>query len=370
MRLWLIKSFIFVLALIGLIRFEAWYFTEKIDGIVLQIDNQDRVLLAQNLELEEDAFNRTYMEWFLGDYEVIEVTNLGNVEPGMHISVAFDSRRLLNDGIRVQATEYEVLEMAFSVLETTIPTFSDHNEKSELAQIFPRTEGHFQVFNGYADYGHIQKLTQIRENENNIEIYFEGQMNDANEFAENRRFNIMYLIDETSIVEFIHNRDDQNSLNHEALFHSIIERKVILKAPLEIGNTWEQLFSFNGRQYTAITEIVRVEKNENGKMEYETVTRVDGIEGFYDNYYEERRIFVEGSGMTNFTNRQSFEQLGLTSESATETGNIFIFGFSLAIERQEQLESSEENRTNNQTEAITDEINNESKETEDDIAPE
>jgi len=333
MRLLAVKSIIVLVALLTLPKFEQWYFKCTIKGIVLQVDGQNRVLLAQNLELKEEDLLRTYTEWFLGDYDVIEVLNVGGVEPGMLLSVHFDNRQAPHSAIKVHALDYEVLDYAFLVVETVAPASAVSQEFSDLSRIFPQDEGRLQVFSDEADAGYIQKLTQIREASDYTEFYFEGQLTDLTPNEDYLSFNLMYLVEEDTIVEYIHSTDRKNLSNQ-----SIIERKAVLKTPLEVGNSWVQSFNLNGEQYAAVTEIVTVSQNSEGKMEYETVTWVEDIEGYADNLYEERRIFVEGSGMVQFLYRPSLVQLSL--ETAVEDDKQeFLLGFSLVTEHQETISS-------------------------------
>ena|GEM_PF-1978292 len=349
MRLLILKSLIFIGSIMALSTFENWYFAETIERFVLQVDGEGGVLLAQNLELEEADFQRTYREWFSGDYQVVEVLDVADVTTGMHIRVSFDSRLEDESTFRLKAVDYEVVDVAFAVMEMMVPASTEVREELTLENIFPQKEGRLQVFSHLKERGYIQELIEVRETEAWQELYFEGQGLDD----DSRQFNLMYQINNNQVLEYIHNQDPNPLLGSETLLNSIIERKIILQAPLVVGHSWEQMFIFNGQEYTAVTELVRVQSNDAGKMEYETLTRVEDIEGFYGNIYEERRVFVEGSGMTNFSNSQFLNQLS-TEEDVHEN---FEFTVSLSTEYQERFVMSQNIEAENPEDEVEAETN-------------
>ncbi|MCL1949675.1 MAG: hypothetical protein FWF59_08080, partial [Turicibacter sp.] len=180
--------------------------------------------------------------------------------------------------------------------------------------------GRLQVFGGRDSYAFVQRLRRVTETPDSLQLYFEGYSNDSG--RQDAGFNLMYRIDGDSIVEFVRNYDAGQGLGNDVLLHSIIERKTLLKAPLESGNAWSDTFMFEGRLHEAITTIIRADLNKDGKLEVETQTVVEGIQGFADERYEENRVFVEGSGMTRFV---SSPRLG--------ENELFTFGFTLITEK-------------------------------------
>lgn len=320
MRNWFKRGLVFIVAMAAVITFERWYFRETLEGIVLRVDSDERILLAQNLNLDESDLKKSYVEWFLGDYELIEITNIEGLEAGMHVSISYDGRNFSENALSVAAMDYEVLEVAFVVVDSSVPAVSQTHINSELAAIFPLEEGRLQIFGGRDSYAFVQRLEQVVENSESLQLYFHGNANTADETGEG--FNLMYNIEGDSIVEFIQNFDADQGLGSDALLHSIIERKTVLKAPLEVGNFWSDSFTFEGKLFEAVTSISRVEKNTNGQLEIETHTVVEGIPGFAENRYEETRVFVEGSGMTQFVNSPRMGE-----------NELFTFGFSLVTEK-------------------------------------
>lgn len=322
MKNWVKRGLVLAVGMAAVLSFEHWHFRETLEGIVLRVDDGERVLLAQNLDLNDDDFKKSYVEWFLGDYELIEITNIEGVESGMRLSVTYDGRTLSENALTVAAMDYEVLDVAFLVVDSAVPasTQSTVHVQSELAQIFPLEVGLLQVFGGRDSYAYIQRLSQVEETANSVQLYFEGHANNGDETS--RGFNLVYHIEENKVVEFVRNYDEDSTFGDGILLHSIIERKTVLQAPLEVGNSWSDTFSFEDRLHEAVTTIVRVEENAEGRLEIETSTVVEGIPGFSDARYEENRVFVEGSGMVRFQNSPR------QGENA-----LFTYGFSLVTEK-------------------------------------
>ena len=319
MRDWLKRGLVLCIGMAAVMTFERWYFRESLEGIVLRVEEGERVLLAQNLNLDGFDLKRSYIEWLLGDYELIEVTNITGVESGMQVSVTFDGRTFSENAMRVAAMDYEILDVAFSAVDVSVPASSQGQAQWELAGMFPMEVGHLQVFNGRDSYAYVQRLARVMEIGDALQVYFEGHPNSSDSI--DGGFHLMYHIEGDSIVEFVKNFDAEEPEQGLRL-HSIIERKTILKGPLEVGNSWTNRFSFEGEFHEAVTEIVRVETNQEGRLEVETHTVLEDVEGFVDGRYEERRVFVEGSGMTEFVN------------SPREGDNaVFTYGFSLVTEK-------------------------------------
>ena len=141
--------------------------------------------------------------------------------------------------------------------------------------------------------------------------------------SESRVFQLTYEITNQAVIEHIYNEDPYNQLKDERLLNSIIPNKVLLKLPLEVGNSWTEKFSYQEKEYTAMTEIVRIDTNEDGKLTYETLTTVAGIEGDYN---------TTGSGMTSFSSFFAFESTGTDDEDFEQAEDLYLFGYSLSAE--------------------------------------
>lgn len=319
MRDWIKRGILLVAAMAAVLTFEWWYFSESFEGIVLRVE-ENAVLVARNLNFEEEDYKQSYIQWFLGDYELIEVTNVSDIPLGSRIHVNFDGRTLSPNALTVSARNYSIYHREFSAADNSVPVISHENIHCDLKSIFPIEEGVLQVFGGKGPYAFVQRLNAVNHTSDSLHIQFDGHENTAPEDSEG--FHLTYNIQGDSITEFIHNTDSDQGLGSGTLLHSIIERKTVLQAPFEVGNTWTNTFIFEGQFLEAVTEIVRIEETPTGKEEIETRTVVEEIEGFPGNRYEETRIFLEGSGMTHFLNSPRIGE-----------NNFFMFGFSLATEK-------------------------------------
>ena len=183
---------------------------------------------------------------------------------------------------------------------------------SDLASIFPSEKEQEFVFEGLAEYAHSETIKEIEEEEEMLTLYIEGRFFDARgpEYEEGRVFNKKYFIDNDSVTEVIDNKDPLREDGFDNSLHSIVPNQVVLKLPLEVNNSWEQEFEYNGEAYTAITTIVGI-STINSAIQYETKLVVEGIADYIDNIYVEERVYQEGKGLVSFANvfnRKFFEQ--------------------------------------------------------------
>lgn len=335
MKKWLWSSVIVivVLVLIGCLKIFELQMTNLyiIEGVVLDIDDNGVALISQKEDLMWTDLNQSYDNWMAGNYDLIYVSHLEGAQIGMKISITLKGEIAEIYPARATATQYQVMGMIEAEDQSTSQLVIQAVEpyQEELLNIFPQTIGLMQVFNGYAEYGHVQKLVKAEEKGSLFELTFEGQMMDGIGDYESRQFEIMYQIDHQSVIEKISNQDCYNRLKDEALLNSIIPNKVLLKIPLEVGNSWIEIFPYEGNDYTAKTTIVRAEVNNEGKMEYETLTTVESMTDFYANTYKESRVFVQGSGMVCFSNLFSLDEVGVEYSSSEQSEDLYMFGYGL-----------------------------------------
>ena len=235
---------------------------------------------------------------------------------------------------QTQAKSYEILnQLQIPTDESDEMIMAPENSyNQELLDIFPKMVDMYQLFNGYAEYGHFQTLKTAQECGSVFQIIFDGMMTDGYGESESRVFQLTYEITNQAVIEHIYNEDPYNQLKDERLLNSIIPNKVLLKLPLEVGNSWTEKFSYQEKEYTAMTEIVRIDTNEDGKLTYETLTTVAGIEGDYNGCYKETRVFTTGSGMTSFSSFFAFESTGTDDEDFEQAEDLYLFGYSLSAE--------------------------------------
>lgn len=333
MKKWLISGIVIVLVLIGYSQLSQMEQSMKIEGTVLQV-NASSVLLSQKDEITSEDLLKTYDEWMVGDYNLISVSNLEDVEVGMVLSVVV-GEILESYPAQARAKSYEVLAQSELLVreEQENSVMAPQKPYSpQLLAIFPKTVGMKQLFNGYAEYGHLQILKTAQVVGLTFELEFDGEMIDGRGDGSERLFQLTYEITDQAVIEHIHNQDSYNQLNDERLLNSIIPDKVLLKLPLEVGNSWFETFAYQGQEYTATTEIIRIETNNNGKVEYETLTTVEAIEGYYNECYKENRVFTTGSGVTSFSNLFSLEEIGVDYEESEQSEDLYLFGYYLSNE--------------------------------------
>lgn len=333
MKKWLISGGILILILLGCSQIWQVDNAMTIEGTVLQI-SEASVLLSQKKEISMDDLVKTYEEWMEGDYDLISVSNVEGVEVGMKLRVIISGTIAESYPSQTQAKSYEILnQLQIPKEESDEMTMAPENPyNQELLDIFPKTVGLNQLFNGYAEYGHFQTLKKAQEFGSVFQIIFDGMMTDGYGESVDRLFQLTYEITDEMVIEQIYNEDPYNQLKDSRLLNSIIPNKVLLKLPLEVGNSWTQTFSYQEKEYTAMTEIVRIETNKDGRVTYETFTTVADIEGDYNGCYKETRVFTTGSGMTSFSSLFSFESIGMDDEDVEQADDLYLFGYSLSAE--------------------------------------
>jgi len=146
------------------------------------------------------------------------------------------------------------------------------------------------TYDGILDYTHI--ITPSIS-DNKLITSFEGELKDL--VGESIFFKLSYQIDGPILKELYYSDNPGN-----LYFTSIIPEKVLLKAPLEVGNSWDQEFTNNSISHKAKTTLVKIELSDSGKRLYTTETVVFGIKGYKDDRYYEKTIFEENYGIIYF----------------------------------------------------------------------
>lgn len=329
MKKWLIIAGLFLLILVGCVKQFKQENEVIIEGTVLQVQDST-ILLSKRSDLSQNDLNKTYDDWLLDNYDLMVISNLDGIEVGMVLRVWIEDNNLEIYPVQAKGKSYEVIHQIEVVNDDSESTASPLNQSynQQLRDIFPKNEDANQLFHGYGEYGHFQKLNNIQSIGSNFQLLFDGYMMDGRGDGGERSFQLVYEITDEEVIEHIYNNDPYNQLENERLLSSIIPDKVILKSPLELGNSWYQTFIYKEKEYTALTEIVEVNTNDKGKSEYETLTKVCGIDGYQEKCYKESRIFTEDSGMTSFSN------LFLIDNNQTNEQEIvlYLFGYQLSSE--------------------------------------
>lgn len=334
MQKWFLRGILLVFILIGCSKLFKFPVGPKmiLEGTVLQT-NEESTLISLRLDLNTDDLNKTYDDWMSGNYNLLLVNSLSSVEIGDEVKLLLKGEILETYPARATVKKYEIIEKkeVFQNITDKEVIESDQSYNKDLLAVFPNKIGLTQEYHGYAEYGYFQTLIQAEDMGNGYELNFNGKIMDGMGEFEPRLFTLQYEITNESVVEQIVNYDLYNLLEDELLLHSIIPHKIILKTPLEVGNSWIETFSYKGKDYNAKTMITRIELNSDEKQEYETLTIVEGIEHGKLGTYKENRIFTEGSGMTAFSNLFSSESI--RDDKVDSSDDFYLFGFNLSHEQ-------------------------------------
>ena len=160
-------------------------------------------------------------------------------------------------------------------------------------------------YNGYAEYGFY--LSKPTVDEDNQTVEYIGTMADGYGQDERgpREFKLKYETEVINkyfkIVEKIENNDYMTE-NTKTL-SSIIPDYIVIYNKMDNGTHWSQKFEFKGKIHEAKTRVVKFDGTT-----YELETIVNGIDGFKDNTYIEKRTYTKGKGLTSFRNTPYYEK--------------------------------------------------------------
>lgn len=226
------------------------------------------------------------------------------------------------------------VEMGYSMYNEA----SGYPQKATLNSYLPPLQQRLRYF-GVAEYAHEGQLSKNSENEVQAIYQFNGTFQDGSGIP--GEFKVQYIFDyQTGTVteKVIENtRDKLNQVN------SKIHDPVILKLPLDTGNTWQQEVTFAGEKKTMTATIVSIAyesrtfySQRNSEWPVMTVRYlVEDVPGYFQNTYVEERRFQKGWGMISFANLMKGD-LGITSKDdqykIEEAIVNNMFGYSIAKE--------------------------------------
>ncbi len=281
MKKWLVSVSLFLLVLAGCAQQTKQENEFIVEGTVLHVQDST-ILLSKRSDLSQKDLNKTYDDWMSDDYDLMSISNLDGVQVGMIIRVLVEGDMLEIYPIQAKGKSYEVINQIEKIpnddSELTTPP-QEQSYSQQLRDLFPKNEGANQLFHGYGEYGHFQTLNTAQLLGSTFQLLFDGYMMDGRGEGSERSFQLIYEITDQEVIEHIYNHDPYKQLKNERLLSSIIPDKIILKSPLELGNSWSETFVYNEKDYIALTEIVGIKTTDKGKMQYETLTTVCGIEG-------------------------------------------------------------------------------------------
>lgn len=227
-----------------------------------------------------------------------------------------------------QAQESQVSQPPANATKPIEP--SNDRERAALLAIFPQGAEE-SYYHGYAEFGYSLKFSEKKQGDNGDELIYKGYMIDGESDDPNEKnfTETIEIAKDGTVTSKIVKVEPFGLYDSLKLMDTVVEDQVILKLPLEVGNKWEQPFTFKGQELVAKTELVEVEEVE-GKKRYKTELTVEGIEDFFDNKYVESRVYEEGKGLVEFENR--FPLSLFSSDAPGLSEEDYVFSYSLIQE--------------------------------------
>ncbi len=155
----------------------------------------------------------------------------------------------------------------------------------DIADIFPSDLVVWE-YNGFLDYMHKMWILSIMDSTDEKIYKISGEVEDLSdgESGSDYNFSITYTIKGDSVYQ------NQSGI---MLFDTDYKDLILIKEPLEAGNTWDQVIeNENGNKININSSIIKVEKGDSNIYHVEYYI---SEEGRY-----ERRIFEEGKGITYY----------------------------------------------------------------------
>lgn len=168
------------------------------------------------------------------------------------------------------------------------------NSHNKLNSFFPQEVGYKWIYNGFAEYGHIMELDNIVREDDRLEYYIRGEVQDASGFppTEKHKFEIKYSVGKGVVREHI--------VKPGRLPHKITEFDII-REPLIKGNSWKGNVYLDEKKVELKSIIIDIGKDVNNKnfvkIKYEAPYK-----GMPNDTYTETRVFREGKGIQYFEN--------------------------------------------------------------------
>jgi hypothetical protein len=244
-------------------------------------DGTEEELTCEITEVKDDGYKTytvRYEQADTGYYEVREI----HENTGIYTFY----RQFVSDG-----EEYEI---GFSLYDG----ISGYPEEIALKSLLPPYDTDLRYF-GLAEYGHYVKWNStVYESPDKIIYGMEGYFNDGSGIPGSFRVNYILDRNEFTITESV----VENTRSGLRMINSIIPDMIILKAPLDPGNSWQQQVMINDSEYTMNALITGVEVDPNAPylLIYSVEYRVSGMTGYFNNEYIQRRSFKTGRGMISF----------------------------------------------------------------------
>lgn len=258
---------------------------------------------------------------------------------------AYYEKRKIKEGIGVIWFEklFETGEGSFPVTYSLNLTGTGYLDKISMNSYLPPLGKTLRYF-GLAEYAHTGTMKMISSSSESAVYQFNGSYADGSGIP--GTFKVQYLFDylRGTVTEKV----IENTRQKVKLVNSKMQNPIILKFPIQTGNTWYSNITINGKQNQMEAKIVDI--SFKGKTYYSPYITghdklnpvatvryvVRNVPGYYKNIYIEERKFQIGRGMIGFGNLMQ----GNLPISAKDMENPYkleeafinhMFGYSLAV---------------------------------------
>jgi len=257
---------------------------------------------------------------------------------------SYYEKRKIKQGVGVIWFEklLELKDGKFPVTYSLNANLTGYADKMKLNSYLPPLNKNLRFF-GLAEYGHKGILKLISSSSESALYQFNGTYDDG--YGVPDTFKVQYLLNyvKGTITEKI----IANTRKKTKLVNSIMNNLVVLKLPIQVGNTWSSNIAINGKQNVVQAKIVDI--SYKAKTIYSPyISDLDrnnplvtvrfivyNVPGYYKNTYVEERKFQVGRGMIGFSNLMpgNLPITGKDLQDPLKVEQAFInhmFGYSLA----------------------------------------
>lgn len=200
----------------------------------------------------------------------------------------------------VWRSEQEDVVMGYDIYSQV----SGYAEEAALAAFLPPLEKQL-VYYGLAEYSHRGSLARLSDSEKEAVYQFNGSFQDGSGIPGD--FIIRYIVNKVNGT--VQEKVLENTRGSVLEINSKLHNPIILKLPLEVGNTWEQEVVFQGQKRNMRARIISIRyegrtfysQMKNGQRVVTVQYMVEGVQEYFQNTYVEERRFQEGWGMIGFS---------------------------------------------------------------------
>lgn len=151
-------------------------------------------------------------------------------------------------------------------------------------------------YRGYAEYGYDLTLSSSNKTESLDTYTFNGSLVDGIGHIEgepDRVFTLVYEVTDNHIKEIITNNDTTSK--YADRLNSLVANHIVIKGAIEVGNSWTESTTIDGKEYMAETTIT--EASDTG-FSTKTIIKDFSMDG---KSYDEERVYEVGKGLVHFS---------------------------------------------------------------------